>query len=195
MSTIDLRPAAARMAELVRGVDDDALGAPTPCPDYRVSDLLSHVGGFAKAFTAAANKDLGPLTSQPPAVTGDSLPPAWRDEMVDDLTALGAAWQSPDAWDGMTQAGGMDLPGEIAGRVALDELVVHGWDLARSTGQRFDPDEPTLREVEATVQQFRNGSDGEIPGLFGPVVPVDGEAPVLDRLLGLTGRDPAWKPS
>ena len=195
MSTIDLRPAAGQMTRLVEGVDDAALDAPTPCPDYTVAGLLRHVGGFAKAFTAAANKDLGAMTSTPPGTTNEPLPPGWRAEMNRDLDALGAAWQSPDAWTGMTQAGGIDLPGPIAGRVALDELVVHAWDLARSTGQRYECDEATLREVESTVQQFRNGNAGAIPGLFGAAVEVPSDAPTLDRLLGLTGRDPAWSPS
>ena len=160
-----------------------------------MAGLLGHVGGFAKAFTAAASKDLGPMTSQPPGDTGGGLPPGWRDEMTRDLAALGEAWQSADAWTGMTQAGGVDLPGPVAGRVALDELVVHAWDLARSTGQAYECDEATLREVESTVRQFRNGNDGAIPGLFGPVVAVPSDAPALDQLLGLTGRDPAWSPS
>jgi hypothetical protein len=31
-------------------------------------------------------------------------------------------------------------------------------------------------------------------GLFGPVVEVPDDAPLLDRVIGLTGRDPAWSP-
>ncbi len=195
MSTIDLRPAAAQMTRLVGGVDDHALDRSTPCPDYTVTGLLGHVGGFAKAFIAAANKDLGPMTSAAPDISNDPLPAGWREEMTRDLVALGESWQSPDAWNGMTQAGGIDLPGPVAGRVALDELVVHAWDLARATSQTYECDDATLREVEATVRQFRNGNDGPIPGLFGPVVAVPADAPTLDRLLGLTGRDPAWSPS
>jgi hypothetical protein len=38
----------------------------------------------------------------------------------------------------MTKAGGLDLPGEMAGVIALDEIVVHGWDVARSSGQPYD---------------------------------------------------------
>ena len=94
----------------------------------------------------------------------------------------------------MTQAGGQDLPAAMAGRIALDELVIHGWDIAQATGQPFDYDAAALNEVESTVQQVRGGNDGELPGLFGPVVPISGDASNLDRALGLTGRDPAWSP-
>src|ERR1700722_584451 len=95
----------------------------------------------------------------------------WRDRITADLAALADAWAAPEAWDGMTQAGGQDLPGAMAGRIALDELVVHGWDIARASGQPFDCDAAALNEVESTVQQVRGGNDSEIPGLFGPVVP------------------------
>jgi uncharacterized protein (TIGR03086 family) len=95
----------------------------------------------------------------------------------------------------MTQAGGQELPGAMAGRIALDELVVHGWDIAQATGQRFDCDVLTLGEVETTVQQVRGGNDGDIPGLFGPVVAVADDSDALDTVLSLTGRDPGWSPA
>src|SRR5690606_29691827 len=103
------------------------------------------------------------------------------------LAALAAAWRSPDAWQGMTQAGGVDLPGEAAGHVALNELVVHGWDVARASGQPYDPGEDEiggcLAFVAPTVEQ--SGGKG-VEGLFGPAVDVPADAPALHRLLGLT---------
>jgi uncharacterized protein (TIGR03086 family) len=192
MPELDLRPAAATMARILAGVPDGALTAATPCPDYTVAALIAHVDGFAQAFTAAARKDLGPMTATPPGPTGD-LPEGWREDAATHLDALGEAWLAPDAWEGMTQAGGVDLPAPVAARVALDELVVHAWDLARATDQPYGADEADLAAVEATVQQFRGGNDGAVPGLFGPVVPVPADAPTLDRLLGLTGRDPGWQ--
>jgi uncharacterized protein (TIGR03086 family) len=194
MSELDLKPAAEQMARLLEGVPDDALDSATPCPKYCVRDLIGHVGGFALAFKAAAEKDLGDMTSRPPAVRDTVLESGWRQRIVGDLDALAAAWQMPAAWQGMTQAGGVDLPGEIAGRVALDELVVHGWDIARATGQPYHCDDMMLREVEATVRQFRGDNEGEVPGLFGPVVQVAPGSPPLDKLLALTGRDPSWSP-
>ena len=91
----------------------------------------------------------------------------------------------------MTAAGGVDLPGDVAGVVALDELVIHGWDLAKATGQPAGYDGPGLEAVHAMVEQFRAAG---IEGLFGPAVEVPDDAPLFDRILGLAGRDPAWTP-
>jgi uncharacterized protein (TIGR03086 family) len=92
----------------------------------------------------------------------------------------------------MTYAGGLELPADMAGVVALDEVVVHGWDLAVASGQSaaFPPDlvEAASVFVEATVAQNPAGS----PGLFGPPVGVLENATVFDRFIALTGRDPAW---
>ena len=79
----------------------------------------------------------------------------------------------------------------MAGVVVLDELVIHGWDLARAIGSPDGYDGPGLEAVLATVQQFRASG---IEGLFGPEVPTASDAPLLDRILGVTGRDPGWQP-
>jgi uncharacterized protein (TIGR03086 family) len=191
----DLHPAADRMSRLLSVLPDDVMDAPTPCPDMPVGALVDHVGGFARVFAASARKEIGELTAQPPDPGAENLEPGWRGRITADLAALADAWAAPEAWDGMTQAGGQDLPGAMAGRIALDELVVHGWDIARASGQPFDCDAAALNEVESTVQQVRGGNDSEIPGLFGPVVPIcPDDASDLAKVLSLTGRDPAWSP-
>jgi uncharacterized protein (TIGR03086 family) len=192
MPEIDLHPATRQMAQLLAGVPDDALTRPTPCPEFDVGDLVDHVDGFARVFAASARKELGALTATPPAPAHTNLAPTWREDAAAHLEALADAWDAPDAWEGMTQAAGVDLPGATAGRIVLDELVVHAWDVARATGQPFRADDGDLQEIKATVEQFRSGNDGPIPGLFGPAVPVDEDAPLLDQVLGLTGRDPSW---
>jgi uncharacterized protein (TIGR03086 family) len=195
MTLVDLEPAARRLADLVAGVPDQLLDAPTPCPAYTLGDLVEHVGGAASAFTGAAVKDLGDATSQGPSGDASRLSDDWRTRIPRDLAALADAWRDPDAWIGMTKAGGVDLPGEVAGLVALDEIVVHGWDVARATGQPYDCDTPSLEAVNAFVSQFSEpGQEEARAGLFGPVVEVPDDAPLLDRVIGLTGRDPAWSP-
>jgi uncharacterized protein (TIGR03086 family) len=183
------------MGDLVRGVPDELLDAPTPNPDYTLGDLLDHVGGAALAFAGAAAKDTGDATSQGPSGDATRLTDDWRTRIPRDLVALAEAWRDPDAWTGMTKAGGIELPGEVAGLVALDELVVHGWDVARATGQPYDCDPESLEAVHGFVAQFSEpGMEAEREGLFGPVVEVPDDAPLLDRVIGLTGRDPAWSP-
>jgi uncharacterized protein (TIGR03086 family) len=196
MTLIDLEPAARRLGDLIGGVPEELLDAPTPCPAYTVGDLVDHVGGAALAFTGAAVKDTGDATSQGPSGDASRLSDDWRTRIPRDLAGLADAWRDPEAWTGMTRAGGVDLPGEVAGLVALDELVVHGWDVARATGQPYEVDVPSLETVQAFVAQFSEpGMEEARAGLFGPVVEVPEDAPLLDRVIGLTGRDPAWLPS
>src|SRR5580658_7545614 len=137
----ELTPATQAMALLVADIGDDQLAAPTPCPGATVADLLDHVGGLCLAFTGAAVKD--PATgSQAPSADGSRLDPDWRTRIPERLDRLAAAWQDDGAWAGMTRAGGVDLPGEVAGRVAANEVVVHGWDLARATAATTTPANP-----------------------------------------------------
>jgi uncharacterized protein (TIGR03086 family) len=195
MSLVDLEPAARRMAELIRGLPEDLLDGATPCPDYTLGDLVDHVGGLARAFTAAATKRTGEFGSQGPSGDASRLGDHWRTRIPRDLTSLAEAWRDPAAWSGMTKAGGVDLPGEVAGLVALDELVIHGWDVACASGQAYDHDPSLLEVVHGFVAQFSGpGQEAQREGLFGPVVDVPEDAPLLDRVIGLTGRDPAWSP-
>ncbi|RKS79557.1 uncharacterized protein (TIGR03086 family) [Actinomadura pelletieri DSM 43383] len=189
----DLAPAARRMAALLAGVRDYQLTAPTPCADTSLGALLDHLNGLIMAFTWAATKDFPPGAARPPSADASLLPPDWRARMPERLDELAAAWRSPDAWRGMTQAGGFDLPGEEAGRVAMNELVVHGWDVARASGQPYEVGEDEVEICLAFVAPSVEQSGGQgIEGLFGPALDVPCDAPPLDRLLALTGRDPEW---
>jgi uncharacterized protein (TIGR03086 family) len=190
---LDLEPAVRVLTDLVTGVRDEQLTAPTPCAETSLGDLLDHVDGLSLAFTATATKT--PVEGGPgPSADASRLGPDWRSRIPQRLATLAAAWHEETAWEGMTQAGGLDLPAHVAGVVALDEVVVHGWDIARASGQTFGC-EPSLLEavygfVRAAVDHHAQGT----PGLFGRPVPVPDDAPFLDRVIGLTGRDPAWRP-
>jgi uncharacterized protein (TIGR03086 family) len=190
--TVDLGPQAAVVARLAAGVTDEQLADPTPCPKYAVRNVLAHLAGLAVAFRDAGRKDLGVTTDTRPDSTVPELGHGWRKELPRVLGEMAEAWRDPAAWTGMTRAGSFDLPGGIAGLVATDELVVHGWDLARATGQRYEPDPAALRVchdfLAASVDDPGRGA------IFGPVVTVGPEASLLARAVGLSGRDPEWAP-
>ncbi|CAM02987.1 uncharacterized protein (TIGR03086 family) [Saccharopolyspora erythraea NRRL 2338] len=192
----DLQPATRQLAGLVRAVGDGQLSAPTPCRDYTVGDLLSHIDDLAMAFTLAAGKEFGEALDRAPSPDASRLGSDWRERIPRRLEGLAQAWRRPDAWEGMTRAGGLDLPGEIAGQVVVDELVLHGWDLARASGQPFDVDPELLRVCgEFVAAMSTPGQEASREGLFGPAVPVAGDRPELERVLGMAGRDPDWRPA
>jgi uncharacterized protein (TIGR03086 family) len=193
MTTVDLGPAAQRLADLVARVGDSELGKPTPCPSYTLGDLIDHVGVLALAFTGAARKDAGKYADAAPPGDASRLTDDWRARIARDLAGLARAWREPGAWEGMTRIAGGDAPGEVIGLAAADELVVHGWDVARATGQPYQPEPEVLGAARSFLSQFASPDAPAGPDVpFGPSRPLPGEAPVLDRVVALAGRDPGW---
>ncbi|TFV87469.1 N-methyl-L-tryptophan oxidase [Blastococcus sp. CT_GayMR16] len=188
---LDLAPQAAEVARVVAGVRDDQLADPTPCADTSVAALLHHLVTLTVAFRGAAEKEPQAPGPYPDA---DQLPPDWRQRLPRQLDALAAAWREPSAWEGSTEIAGMTMPGPTVAVVALNEVLVHGWDVAAGTGQEYLADQASAQacldfavEIAASAPEMRNG-------MYGPVVLVPSDAPVLDRLLGQTGRNPSWTP-
>ncbi len=75
--------------------------------------------------------------------------------------------------------------------VAADELVIHGWDLARATGQAFECDPGALGLATQFVEAMSAPGESR-EGLFGPAIPVPDGASELERVIALSGRDPHW---
>jgi uncharacterized protein (TIGR03086 family) len=194
MDNVDLGPAARRLAELIARTDDAELGAATPCPLYTLGDLIEHIGGLTLAFTAAATKAGGPYAEQQPSGDASRLAPGWRTRIPRDLDALAQAWRQPGAWDGTTRIAAADGPALMAGLAAADELVVHGWDVARATGQPYACEPELLEAARSFLSQFSSPQAPAGPDvLFGPSRELPGDAPLLDRVVALAGRDPAWE--
>ncbi|HEY2173511.1 MAG TPA: TIGR03086 family metal-binding protein [Mycobacteriales bacterium] len=181
----DFFPASAATARVVALVTDEHLDLPTPCEAWPVRDLLEHIVGFTAHFAAIGRQE--ELTGEPPA---SGLPEGWRTMLADALEDLTVAWRTPGAWEGQDEAGGVAMPRAALGVVALDELVLHGWDLATAIQVPFAA---ALDDVQAClpfVEQF-SGMQG---GPFGAPLAGAQEATGLNRLLMLAGRDPAIGP-
>ena len=88
------------------------------------------------------------------------------------------------------------MPADQLAAVALDEVVLHGWDLAAATGQSFRCDPASTEIVLSFTTAAAQPEFAALrQGLFGPVVQVPPGSPDLDRALGYAGRDPLWSPS
>jgi uncharacterized protein (TIGR03086 family) len=192
-NAVDLGPAARRLADLVTNVKDDALDRPTPCPAYTLGDLIEHVGGLALAFAAAGRKERNAYTEMGGAGDASRLGAGWRERIPRDLAALAQTWAEPGAWTGMTRIAGDDSPAGVVGLVLADELAVHGWDVARATGQAYACEPDVLEAALKFLQMFASPDAPAGPEVtFGPARILLDQAPLLDRVVGMAGRDPGW---
>lgn len=190
---VDLEPAAQHLSALVRSIREDQLGRSTPCGGRTVADILDHVDRMAQAFTAAAAKDFGPATSSPSTYDGSRLDDEWQVSIPDHVDALARAWAHPAAWEAMTQVGGMTLPSEQAGHIALSEIVIHTWDLAKGAGLPYRQDQTALEKCLDVLHAMYPADElARREGVFAPPVDVPPDAPLVDRVMAFSGRDPYW---
>ncbi|HEV2780887.1 MAG TPA: TIGR03086 family metal-binding protein [Actinophytocola sp.] len=191
---MDLQPLmeeAARAAiGVVRNVKADQLALPTPCHDWDVRTLANHLT-FWTAFRSevAARKQTPPPGNENDV---DYVTDDWPRVFERQLNKAVAAWAEPGAWEGVTGLAGGQSPAPFIGKMMIGELVVHGWDLARATGQSLTVSPELAEHVYDGVVEF--AEQGREYKIFGEPVPVPESASVLDKALALSGRDPSWTP-
>jgi len=70
---------------------------------------------------------------------------------------------------------------------------VHGWDVARARGQKYDPGPAAIGAARRFLSLFASPDAPAGPDVaFGPSREVPDDAPELDRVAALAGRDPGW---
>jgi uncharacterized protein (TIGR03086 family) len=164
----------------VDGIRDDQWTASTPCPDWTVRDLVRHVFDTQGMFEGFVGRDLGEI----PAFDDDPKA-AWaaaRDKVQADLDNPENAQAEYDGLSGRST-----FEKAVDGFLCFDQ-VIHGWDLARATGQdeQIAPDE--LKRIAADVEGM--GDMLRSPGVCGPAVEPPPDADEQTRLLCTLGRRP-----
>lgn len=174
---------------IIARVTPGQAGLPSPCSDWNVRELINHTVQDMQHFTTMAVG--GEWEQREEDVIGDDWLDAYR-EAADDLLGV---WQREGALDATIHSPIGELPATWRLGQQITDLAVHGWDIAKATGQSTDLDLEIGRMAldwgqENLRPQFR-GEEGSGKA-FGLEVPVAEDAPVHDRLAGLFGRDPAW---
>jgi uncharacterized protein (TIGR03086 family) len=148
----------------------------TPCDEWDVRTLLNHMLDTQRYFTGAARgEDTSPPSPAPPNLLGDD-PVATFEQSRSDLMR---AFREP---------GAIEKTGPALGIACADQLL-HGWDLAKATGQ-----DATMPEgLPSLAYDMIHGrfSDEQRQGVFKPAVKAAPDATAQDKLLAYTGRDPA----
>ena len=200
----DLRPLHRRAVyasvDVVAQVTLGDLERPTPCADWNLRDLLTHMTVQHNGFAASARGRGADLAVWQPAGVAEAV-------AADPVGAYSAA--AADLLDAFAADGVLDaafalpefgpeavVPGAMAIGFHFVDYVVHGWDVARSIGVEFT----VAADVANAVLPIAFGvPDGDFRAAdespFGRALPPADEASDLDRVLRHLGRSPAWTPA
>jgi uncharacterized protein (TIGR03086 family) len=181
--------AGAAVAAAVRASAGADLASPTPCGDWDLRTLVRHFVGTSGAFVhAGRDKALDPDDPWGSNAVLDESD--WTGQLADRVEAASQAWSRSEAWTGSVD--GAQMPAQAIGELALIELMLHGWDVARAGRQDLtvsaELGAELLRCLEPTLEQGRQFE------VYGAPVNVPPAAAPFDRALGLAGRDPNWRP-
>jgi uncharacterized protein (TIGR03086 family) len=187
----EMASAAAQDARVVAKADAAELTAATPCTDWDLRTLLNHTILWT-AYSAERRARDEPLPDE--LVSTDFVAqPGYAQAYAAQLDRAVAAWSDPAAWTRELNVMGTPTPSAGVGALLLAEMVLHGWDVARATGQDYHCDAPVLaaaaQAVADNAELFR-----QYQGFAAPV-PLPPGASAFDRLLAASGRDPAWAPA
>ncbi|MGP3919917.1 TIGR03086 family metal-binding protein [Nonomuraea sp. 10N515B] len=176
-------------------VRPDQWSHPSPCARWTARDVVRHIVDMHGVMLRPLGRSLSP------APTVDDNPvAAFRAARADVEAILGDPALAALPCD--TPTGPMTAEQHID-QVVSDDLPLHGWDLARATSQDDTMDAADVERAWAAMNalpaelmdKFRTpGAFGPGIEVFGPQVPVGGDASQQDKLLAFIGRDPRWRP-
>ena len=153
-----------------------ALDADTPCDSWDVRTLMNHMLEPQQSFVRSARGEQAspPSSDQPPTIMGDDPVADFARARTDTMETFGAP-------------GVIEKTGPALGIATADQLL-HGWDLAKATGQDTTMPDGLAEMAYNTIHgQF---TDEQRKGTFKPEVEVDESASAQDKLLAYTGRNP-----
>jgi uncharacterized protein (TIGR03086 family) len=169
---------------LVANVTREQLDDPTPCRSWTVRDLVNHIVAGSHWYAATMS-------------SGEWSPPGDQDHTAGDfvvdydrgIAETLAAFGAPGALERPVTLPFGTFPGEMFLGLATTDTFVHGWDLAKATGQPTDLDPvlaaQLLERARAVMTEDRRGPDGKAPFGVERVAPAGaGAAGELAAFLG-----------
>lgn len=187
MDLDDLSHAQAAVTRVVAGLAPEEWHLRTPCDDFDVAGVLRHLLVGESAFVTSLGGsvyDLAAIDADAQTIDLDELPRAYEAGARVLREALAGA--DPGA---VYPTGIGPMPPEHIAELRTIEALVHGWDLAQGAGGRLVVDEDV---AERAIGHSRALIDRLPPDRtpFAPPKPVAADAPAIDRLVALLGRDP-----
>jgi uncharacterized protein (TIGR03086 family) len=180
----DLERALTGAEAIVAGIGPGQWDSPTPCDGLDTRAVAGHLASGLRRFTAQLRGDSPPGNGA--GESGEDPAAAFTEAVAELRAALKVSGVLDEVYKPAPK--GRGIPGSLLAQVRTLELLGHGWDLARATGQKPDfPDDLTERVLAVarlTLSARPQGPDAP----YGPEVPVPGDAPAIDRLAAFLGR-------
>ena len=182
--------ALAAVDPLITAVTPSQLDNPTPCPGWSVRTLIRHLADVQAEFAAIASGEPAPDQGvDPVAHAGDGNPiAAFRQASL----VARAVFSRPGMPERIYQFPWGEEPGAKIVQHVVDEMLIHGWDLATATGHpaNFPPDlvEQSLQSWRQWFAEWPRAADDN----FGPERPAPVDGSPTDRLAAFLGRPP-WE--
>ena len=177
-----LQQAIASTRAVMAGVNADQLHAATPCASWDVAEVINHIVGGQEFFQAG-------LAGRPPAGETDYAAGDYMAAFDEAAAGTIAAFSAEGAMEKTVSLPFGDMPGAALAGLATTDTFVHGWDLAKATGQSTDlePDlaEGLLGQSRMAIQDSFRGPEG---APFGPQQEAPDGASAADQLAAFLGR-------
>ncbi|HZR48621.1 MAG TPA: TIGR03086 family metal-binding protein [Streptosporangiaceae bacterium] len=182
----EMAAAAAETIKVVAGVRPDQFGDPTPCPEWDVRTLLNHI--ILWTAYSAEQRAYGGSVAEELMNKDFTASPDFATDYAKQAKKAVDAWSDPAAWERDLGVMGSPMPAADVAALLIAEYVLHGWDLATATGQRYECDEAVATLVVDVVREqgdlFRQYKG------FAEQVTVPDNASTYEKALAESGRKP-----
>lgn len=179
-----LEAALANTTRLVQGIGADQWEQSTPCSKWNVRQLVTHTAGVMANFANGA-------ANQPPAGNPDDYD--LGENPGDTLAQLSArnvaAWTERGELESNISLGDNEFPGMVGISINMLDAYVHGWDIAKATGQEAMLDADLCGNLLEFSKQAVPAAPREGDNFHAVVETGDG-ASAQDQLLAYLGRQP-----
>jgi uncharacterized protein (TIGR03086 family) len=174
---------------MIESASPATLSKPTPCEEWDARALIEHMIGVVQTFGAGFASGASPTPAAGQSATGPAGDdPAGSYRQAAD--ALMQAIRKPGALDQTLKLPFGEMPGNQAINIVIADQSIHTWDLAKALGKPFTMNEDLASSILAMLHQFLT-PERRGPGQgFAEAVPCPETAPVQDRLIAFSGRQP-----
>ena len=159
-----LRHAGAEFERRLAAITPDQLLQPTPCEEWTVRDLVSHVVG--ESIMSVRLLHGADAESAMVGLDGDILGDDASTAFATAASAEHAAFEEPGATERIVHHPAMDMPGAQLLGFRIGGLTLHAWDLARASGGDETLDSELVEAVWAQLSPMAPFITQT--GVFGP---------------------------